>query len=327
MELVKPLRNLLEQKFWQWIGRRSPSKARVELTLRNIYVLPTSKGLLFGLMLLVMFITGVNYQNSLVLLTTFFLATLFVVSILAAFSNLSGLILSLRDSDDCFNGEMASFNFVIIDPKEKRRQRLMLTLETSGDREIFDCVGHSTSVSLGLKCRARGQLSPGRLLIETAFPMGLVRAWSWVRLDGNIFVYPAPVKGSRCVGDTTDEEWPSGGLRGTGDISGVREYLAGDSLSRVSWKHFASKGALYVKDREDAGRSEVWLSLDEYASNSLEIRLQNLCFDLLELDVKGASYGVILGDKKSARGMGDIHRRELLRSLATYRLSLSGTNK
>lgn len=41
----------------------------------------------------------------------------------------------------------------------------------------------------------RGWLRPGRLRVESRFPLGLLVAWSWVDLRQQALVYPRPLAG------------------------------------------------------------------------------------------------------------------------------------
>ncbi len=317
MLIVDAIKGRFDAAFARWIERRSPVAASVRLGLGNIYVFPTLHGLVFGAMVLITFVTGVNYQNSLVLLTSFFLAVVFIVSILAAFANLSGLIISARDSEDCFSGDMAVFHLVFSDAQGAGRHRIFAQCHQAEARG-FDCVGKETQLSLARQTHRRGRLPMGRVCIDTRYPLGLVRAWSWIQLHAEVVVYPRPVQGERMAIAGGDDSDSPGQARGEGDVAGLREFAQGDSIRRISWKHFASKGALYVKDRENPGESETWLSLDAYAANSLELRLANLCYDIVQMDQSGRPFGVLLHSKVLAPGTGDAHRKQALRALADY---------
>src|SRR5690606_5038568 len=69
--LLAPLRGRL--KAWA-LRRQGRDALPLRLTARRVYILPTTAGWTFALLLGVMFIAGMNYGNGLALLFTFWLA-------------------------------------------------------------------------------------------------------------------------------------------------------------------------------------------------------------------------------------------------------------
>ena len=62
-------------------------------------------------MTFLLFVAGVNYDNTMILNFSFFLVSLFVVNILQTFSNLSGMEVSAGHSEPAFVGAEAKFLF------------------------------------------------------------------------------------------------------------------------------------------------------------------------------------------------------------------------
>src|SRR5690606_41725712 len=62
------------QQRWQApLGRRIRPAAQVTLSHRSIFILPTRSALTFGLLLLLLLITAINYQNSRIYALSFWL--------------------------------------------------------------------------------------------------------------------------------------------------------------------------------------------------------------------------------------------------------------
>ena len=60
--------------FWQrWVNRRLPRSDCQQFSQKNLFILPTGAGVVFCVLLLIMLITAINYQNSLIYLLTFVL--------------------------------------------------------------------------------------------------------------------------------------------------------------------------------------------------------------------------------------------------------------
>ena len=85
------IKHSVGRRFSRWINRRIPRSDNVLFSQKNIFILPTGAGVVFGILLLIMLITGINYQNSLIYLLTFMLGALFVGAMHQTHRNLSGL--------------------------------------------------------------------------------------------------------------------------------------------------------------------------------------------------------------------------------------------
>ncbi|MEE9254876.1 MAG: hypothetical protein V3U43_08070, partial [Pseudomonadales bacterium] len=62
-----------------WLDRRFPPSRTVTLDRRNVFIFPTREGFAFGLLLLLLLLGAINYQNTLVFAFAFLLASLFVI--------------------------------------------------------------------------------------------------------------------------------------------------------------------------------------------------------------------------------------------------------
>src|SRR5690606_6106788 len=100
----------------------------------------------------------------------------------------------------------------------------------------------SQDCELGLPTTHRGWLRPGRMRVESRFPLGLLRVWSWVDLNQAVLVYPRPLQGdlplSGAAADTPQEGLQARGP-GVDDYQGLRAYQPGDSRRRLHWKAYS----------------------------------------------------------------------------------------
>ena len=235
---------------WQrWLNRRIPPASSVELNQRRVFILPTRQGGAFGLALLVMLLAAINYQNSLAYGLTFLLLSLGVVTILHTYRNLAGLRLTALGADPVFAGERAGFRVRLESPRRARQaiavgwpERPLEYADLAGDAAAEVLLFHPTE--------RRGWLRPGRLRVESRFPLGLLVAWSWVDLRQQALVPSAA--GRRAIpragrGGCRDQ---GRALASTGvdDYQGLRAYQPGDSRRRLRWKAFSRGQGLLVKD-------------------------------------------------------------------------------
>jgi len=313
-----------QKHFQSWVSSRIPPGKIITLNQKNIFIMPTLEGLGLTLLLLLLLLTAINYQNSLIYLLTFFLGGIFVTSILACFRNLEGLTLAFIEGRNCFSGEKAHFLFKLSAQEGKRYHRLFLSNEPESYQWINIDNGSDQQVMLFTQTQCRGVEKSGRILIETRYPMGFLRAWSWLDLEAVALVYPSPVKGAKQLMVEGESDDSHGKSSSPGDdYSGVRDYIAGDPPNRMAWKLFASKGELYVKTFEANLYSTAWVDYDAYQGVNRESRLSYLCYELLEREKKGDSYGLKLPGKTIEFGRGDFHLAQCLSSLALFQSETS----
>ena len=106
----------------------------------------------------------------------------------------------------------------------------------------------------------RGWLPLGRVMLETRFPLGLFRAWSYVEPDARCLVYPRP---ERSPLPPPSAEAEAGGARsptpGNDDFAGLRGYQPADSPRHVAWKAVARSDELLTKQFTGEAAAELWL--------------------------------------------------------------------
>jgi len=115
-------------------------------------------------------------------------------------------------------------------------------------------------------CRQRGVFQLGPIFAESGDPFGLFRQRREIDGASTLVVYPVAlplVSFGRVDGDLT-----GGALQGervphtTTNVSGVREYLPGDTFNRIHWKSTARQQRLMVKEFELDPFADIWLILD-----------------------------------------------------------------
>ena len=80
--------------FWNdWLARRIPSQAILTLNQRCLFIFPSSAGLAFLVLQLLLLLVAINYQNNLIYALVFLFGTTLVVTIHLTFMNLHGLTL------------------------------------------------------------------------------------------------------------------------------------------------------------------------------------------------------------------------------------------
>ncbi len=111
-------------RFRSWLNRRVPPEKVISLNLRNIFILPTRQGVYFSLLMILILIAGINYQNSLAHALAFLLMSLFMVSMLHTYRNLSGLVIVAGKAGEVFAGDEVDFTITLSCADGRRHEAL-----------------------------------------------------------------------------------------------------------------------------------------------------------------------------------------------------------
>jgi len=297
---------------------RPDRSGRIRITGRKIYILPTRYGLVFGILLILLLIASINYANNPAFLLTFLLAGIFFQAIFHTWRNLKGLELQWIHAEPVFAGETARVHLRIADPG---RDHFALALAFAGNEPVLVDVlaERPAEAQLPVRTRHRGLLQPGRLTIESRYPLGLLRAWSLLETDARIMVWPRPLHESLAPSDPDQ----AGGLEGdqgsgSNDFAGHRSYRPGDTPARVHWKALAAGKGLLVKEFDGDRVDQIWLDYEALAPPNVEQRLGLLAGAVEALSREPLRYGLRLPQLEIAPSTGERHRRHCLDALALF---------
>jgi uncharacterized protein (DUF58 family) len=293
---------------------------RVRVRGRAIYILPTRAGLVFAGVLLLMLLGSLNYQNNLALLFTVLMGSVAWVGMHHTWFNLRGLDVSARGLAPVFAGEEAGFDIVLADPGGRRRVDLRAALGVEGSRALAVEPGATGNLRLWVAAPARGRCVLPRFRLDTRYPLGLFRAWCYVRSRAEVTVYPRPARRSPVPLPMPEHRQSNQGDRGVGadDFVGLRGYRAGDSLRQVDWKALGRERGLVVKQFGGDRADQVWLDWATLPAVDIESRLSLLCRQVLDAAAGDLAFGLRLPGQDVPIGRGDAHRHRCLETLARY---------
>lgn len=314
------MRALLKRRWNRWLSRRIPAAASVRLTQRRIFIVPTRVGMAFGAALLLMLLAAINYQNSLAYALTFLLGSVFIVAILHTYRNLGGLILKAGRARSVFVGEQGRFH-VRLESSHRAHQAIALGWPPEGLQAVDVPTQGGSECELSVPARRRGWLRPGRLRVESRFPLGILVAWSWVDLDQALLVYPRPLPGELpLLGGVSDDTYEQGARthgQGADDFQGLKDYQPGDSKRRLHWKAYSRGQGLLVKDFASVSGRDLCLDFAALSGDA-EMRLSLLCHWVLQLSERQQPFALRLPGHELAPDTGDAHREACLRALALF---------
>ena len=305
-----------------WLyGFTPPERGTVVLIHRRVYIVPTQLGWLFALTLMILLVGSINYALSLGFALTFLLAGMGLAGMVHTARNLARMTVNVGRAEPVFAGEAAQFRLYLDARASFDRPAILVRHVRSRAQMVVDVPALGLAeVVLGVPADKRGWLALGRVMLETRFPLGIFRAWSYVEPDARCLVYPRPERGKL---PAPAAESARGALRspvpGNDDYSGLRTYQFSDSPRHVAWKAVARNEDMLTKQFTGEAAAELWLDWALLPSHmDVEQRLSRLAGWVLEADRAGTNYGLRLPGAEVAPGRGEAHRGACLQALALY---------
>jgi uncharacterized protein (DUF58 family) len=318
------------QKRWlAWLDRRIPPANEITLTLRSIFIVPAKVGWGFVALLALLLVTAINYQNSLIYGLTFWLFSVAMSAQLFTYRNLSGLTVKTSHSINGFSGSFVEIPIRLSDSK-RDHQGLMIHWSTRGQDDrimIADVIrNQEKDILVPFQLPQRGYLHTPRLRIETRFPFGFYKSWTWLRLKTPGLVYPKPIITPFIASPGEGDEMPTDANLSIGndEFIGLRNYRPGDSLKHVAWKYLAKGKGLLSKEYDNQQISMQWLDWFSLQGMSVEERLSHLTGWILQAEQQGRAFGLKLPQLEIKPNVGDAHRDNCLKHLALYGLDPKG---
>jgi uncharacterized protein (DUF58 family) len=311
----------LERAVSAWArSRQGEDHAPLTLQSRRIYILPTRTGVVAAALLFVMFLAGLNYQNSLALLLCFLLVGFALVSMYECHATLTGLTISSARVESAFAHGHGELQLGFYNAAAITRRRLRLRV-TAIEPKSFEVASHSAClVSLRYQALVRGRQRIDRLHLSTDAPLGLFRAWTWLHLPLEALIYPAPLRLRPLpapVGQPRHSERERR-FGGEEEFAWLRTFAEGDPLKRVAWKAYARGGPLMVAHYDAPAGAQRTLSLQTLRDLPLERALSQLADWVCECERQGESYALELPGHSLPAGHGLAQRRRCLEALALY---------
>lgn len=310
----------IKPRWLRWLNKRIPPASSVLLNQKRIFILPSSIGAAFALALLLMLLAAINYQNSLAYSLTFLLTSLFIVAILHTYRNLAGLTVQAGGASPVFVGEHGCFTLQLLSGG-RAHQAIALGWQAD-DMQVLDVPANGVSAcAISLLASQRGWLRPGRIRVESHFPLGILRSWSWLDLDQALLVYPRPLVADLppmlAAGSDQEDLGARRSGQGSDDFQGLRAYQPGDAKQRLDWKAYSRGHGLLVKDFAALAGRDIYLDFSQLGGD-VETRLSMLCHWVLQLSAADQPFALCLPGLELPCATGPAQREACLRALALF---------
>jgi uncharacterized protein (DUF58 family) len=303
----------------RFIKRRYAFSGENRLGRKRIFILPSYFGFIYILTTLIMLIGALNYNNNPAFMLTFLLMSIALVAILHSYRNLTQLSFRSVKTVPSFAGHPVQYWILVDNHGGGQRVAIELSAADQPPVVVNAPADDATTVHLNLPTYKRGKIPFCVVTVETRYPFGLYRAWSYIRIEASCLVYPTPA-------GTSSRPLPSPNIHGdkesnqlgTDDYLGLRNYHAGDSIKHIHWKAYARGQALLTKQFSLAESDEIWFDWDALQGMDTEARLSQLTRWILDADENNYSYGLIIPGCRYEPSLGEQHKHLCLKALAVY---------
>ncbi len=301
----------------RFVTLRTPVDRRIVLRQSRIYILPSRYGTVLLLLVLALFLGGVNYANTIILSLAYLMISFFMVSMVHTFRNLNGLILEASHAHNGFAGDTVMFEISVSRSGARRYEAITLYWDHGAASTVHLVERNQEAVSLRIPVAQRGLFKPGRLRIESRFPVGLFFCWSYARFDLEAWVYPKPIKNTTLLqAPYRDGHDAVGALNGTDDFAELRRYTPGDPIRHLDWKAYARGGELLTKTFVDPVDQDFWIDWQAFSEMEREMAFGHICYWVLKLTEQHRYFGLRLPHIEVELGRGEHHKVRCLEALA-----------
>ena len=275
---------------------------------------------------------ALNTGNNLLYLILSLLLAFLVLSGLLSESSLRGLRVERRLPREIFAGAQNRIALRIHNDLSRAPSFAISIEDLRAGGEEFDQAGRSFALRVGPKDSVdlsydfapsdRGEMAFVGCRLSTRFPFGLFVKSVDLDLETPALVYPR-------IQSLTSTDEPHGTLEigeerrrraSEGDVvSGLREYIEGDSVQRIHWRRSLHARKLIVgeRDGEKSAQIEVRLAIPEsLGSAEIERRISRATSEVVENLEQGLRVGLRTATNLFAPNAGFLHRTDLLSFLA-----------
>lgn len=181
------------------------------------------------------------------------------------------------------------------------------------------------TIQLPIITNKRGRLELPRLQISTVYPLGIMRAWSYVYFAMPAWVYPKPIafewEEKQVIASDDDSEASMHSVQSQNDFDMLDTYVEGESLSRVSWAHVARGQGMLTKHFADLVGREQRLDYADMPAAHHEQKLAQLSHAVQQMGKSGLPFQLVLPNDSSAGDAGRIGQGDAFIKASLLRLA------
>lgn len=303
----------------------------------RVFIFPSRYGLSYSVLILIMLLGAINYNNSLGHLLSFLLVGVGHVAMHHSYRNVRQLDYQLGHAEPTFSEQKILLPITFSNQSSRTVRQLEIAYLPSPLTSSwwpfkkfsrYALVYKASAISAQQSCLCqiplpalqRGWQDLGRLRLSSVYPVGLLFSWFFIDIQQRVMVYPKPIGNKPMPLPSAIES--AGVLQpqnGMDDFAGFHRYRDGDAKQHIAWKALARDGVLRTKQFSSPSGQSLLLQWQDVAElQDIEAKLSQLCQWILTADAAGLLYGLAMPNQVIEPDSGDQHRHECLQTLALY---------
>ena len=308
---------MLRQRFVKWLHLRFRYTGVRTLKQNEVLVFIYQQGFLYLVLILITFIAGINYANNLILGFCFLISAILCISFYLSFKQLHAVTLAVSVDEigrvnEAFTvkinlqqvGANPKFlNFKYTD--ENSSQNLDSGKNSKSYEQIYYVLfdQKQQTVELTFIPQQRGKWAVPAIQIYSTYPLGLVRAWTYIYLTEHYWIAPEAkplLVNSQHSSNTGEPDLD--------EFKELRSFKIGDSLQSISWKQAARGQGLFVKQFEDlVDTHAMQIEYGQMPSADHEEKLSFMMELVDQCEHAQTPYSIILPYAQTENGVGTEH--------------------
>jgi uncharacterized protein (DUF58 family) len=287
----------VKQQLQQWIGKRFQVEGSKVLLQKDVLVFIYKQGFLYLVLIVITFIAGINYANNLILGFCFLISAILCISFYLTFKQLHGLEIELVAPEA---GQVSQPLILKILFKQSVQTVRYLRLDWQEQEHFLYLDQTQQSLELTVLPEQRGRYKLDALKIYTTYPLGLVRAWTYLYPKQKVWIAPKAYdwqkehkSQSTSAQDSLDE------------FKELRTFQHGDSYQNVAWKQVARGQGFFIKMFEaQANHQHVEIDYQQIPALGHEEKLSFMMGLIEQCEQLGDDYAVIVPHARLESGQG-----------------------
>ena len=245
-----------------------------KLSKKNLYIFPSSNGFKLGAFIFFSFAASIFYQNNVGLLISIIFFFIYFLSIIISYQNINNIKIDPLTTLVPQNKNVY-LDYLIHSLNNKERLNLNISNNENNIKNV-DLLDQKkiTFKNFFLK---RGVYEIPILKLESFFPFGIIKTYGLVKFEKKLHIYPEPIRPSEdliknllIINKLDESDY---------EFDRIEEAKQGESLSRVSWRHYSIKNKLFTKKFTNSkNNKEILIDIDLLNKKNLEKALSNAVY-------------------------------------------------
>lgn len=279
-------------------------------------IVPTAFGFAWLVMLLLLWLAAINYQNGLILAFTFALFAIWLLAIHLTHAQLSGLQLQLVAVAAGVAQQAHALDIRLISASGLDQAELQLDTESTWVQLV---AGQSDQVRLFCHSPRRGQHPLPLLRVSTRAPWGLFYCACYLPWSSQVTAWPRPecYPSQSEFGQGADGDVATQVSQDGDELSGLQAAQPLAKRQRILWRRYLRTGELVLAQYQQA-QPPITLSWFAYPQLTSEQRLSALCERVLQARAQARPVSLQLPNRVFTADGGEAHYQTILEALALY---------